>query len=111
MDQYGEAVLDYLCGVRERFVNAQFTLPKVGLVDGKCPDFVVVDFVCRRSSESVFFLNFAGKTGKDIRHPYEVHYERQFMGASPVSMLSYADLDAASEAVRIEHTFGSSITL
>jgi hypothetical protein len=47
MDQYGEAVLDYLCGVRERFVNAQFTLPKVGLVHGRCPDFVVLDFADR----------------------------------------------------------------
>jgi hypothetical protein len=35
MDQYGEAVLDYLCGQRKRFINAQFTLPNVGLLAGR----------------------------------------------------------------------------
>jgi hypothetical protein len=64
MDQYEQAVLDYLCGVRERFVNAQFTLPKEGLVDGKCPDFVVLDF--KDTTAYVVEVTSASNTNKLI---------------------------------------------
>lgn len=44
MDQYEQAVLDYLCNRPERFVNAQFTIPNAGLTGGCCPDFLALDF-------------------------------------------------------------------
>jgi len=44
MDQFEQAVLNYLCGPPERFVNAQFTIPYADLKGGSCPDFVVLDF-------------------------------------------------------------------
>jgi len=44
MDQYEQAVLDYLCGRPDRFVNAQFTIPYDGYRGGSCPDFLVLDF-------------------------------------------------------------------
>ncbi len=45
MDHMEEAVLSYLCGRPERFVNPQFTIPYADLKGGSCPDFVVLDFV------------------------------------------------------------------
>ena len=44
MDLFEEAVLDYLCGSAQRFVNAQFNIPYESFKGGSCPDFVVVDF-------------------------------------------------------------------
>ena len=44
MDQFEQAVLNYLCGPPERFGNAQFTIPYADLKGGSCPDFVVLDF-------------------------------------------------------------------
>ncbi len=44
MDLFEEAVLAYLCGPAQRFVNAQFNIPYEGFKGGSCPDFVVVDF-------------------------------------------------------------------
>src|SRR5882762_2411265 len=44
MDLFEEAVLAYLCGPAQRFVNPQFNIPYEGFKGGSCPDFVVVDF-------------------------------------------------------------------
>jgi hypothetical protein len=44
MDQYEQAVLNYICGRPERFVNVQFKIPYDGFRGGSCPDFVVLDF-------------------------------------------------------------------
>ena len=44
MDQYEQAVLDYICGRPDRFLNAQFTIPYDGAAGGSCPDFLVLDF-------------------------------------------------------------------
>ena len=44
MDQYEQAVQEYICGRPERFLNAQFTIRYDGLRGGSCPDFVVLDF-------------------------------------------------------------------
>lgn len=44
MDQYEQAVLDYVCGCPDRFVNLQFTIPYADSNGGSCPDFVALDF-------------------------------------------------------------------
>lgn len=44
MDQFEEAVLNYLCGPPERFVNPQFSIPYADFKGGSCPDFVALDF-------------------------------------------------------------------
>lgn len=44
MNQFEEAVLNYICGSPDRFVNAQLTIPYDGFKGGSCPDFIVLDF-------------------------------------------------------------------
>ncbi|HNK15932.1 MAG TPA: hypothetical protein PLZ20_15285 [Nitrospira sp.] len=44
MDQFEEAVLNYLCGPPERFVSVQFTIPHSDSDGGSCPDFLVLDY-------------------------------------------------------------------
>jgi hypothetical protein len=46
MDQYEQAILDYINGPPERFINPQYTIPFDGLTGGSCPDFVVLDLRC-----------------------------------------------------------------
>ena len=44
MDQYEQAVMEYISGPSDRFLNAQFTIPYDGTTGGSCPDFVALDF-------------------------------------------------------------------
>ena len=44
LNLYELAVLDYICGRPDRFLNAQFEIPYDGQRGGACPDFVVLDF-------------------------------------------------------------------
>jgi hypothetical protein len=44
VDQYEQAVLDYICGRADRFLNWQFAIPYDGEGGGSCPDFLVLDF-------------------------------------------------------------------
>lgn len=71
MDQFEEAVLSYLCGPPERFVNAQFTIPNVGFKGGSCPDFVVLDF----SDRTVYVVEVT--SASDTKNLYGKICERE----------------------------------
>jgi hypothetical protein len=44
MDQYEQAVMEYICGRPDRFLNAQFAIPYEDKSGGSCPDFLALDF-------------------------------------------------------------------
>jgi hypothetical protein len=44
MNQYEQALMEYICGQPDRFLNAQFTIPYEGETGGSCPDFLALDF-------------------------------------------------------------------
>jgi hypothetical protein len=44
MDQYEQAVMEYICARPDRFLNAQFEIPYNGVAGGSRPDFLALDF-------------------------------------------------------------------
>lgn len=44
MDRYEEAVMDYITGSGQRFVNPQFSIPYKDGQGGSLPDYVVIDY-------------------------------------------------------------------